>query len=84
MNGICEVASQYDYDIIISIVDGEDVSQIQRLDANRKVDGMIVSRAVVSSKVQKYLKQCKEPFVLIGMARMWRLWTIRIRKPVKN
>ncbi len=66
MNGICEVASQYDYDIIISIVDGEDVSQIQRLDANRKVDGMIVSRAVVSSKVQKYLKQCKEPFVLIG------------------
>ena len=66
MNGICEVASQYDYDIIISIIDGEDVSQIQRLDANRKVDGMIVSRAVVSSKVQKYLKQCKEPFVLIG------------------
>lgn len=66
MNGICEVASAYDYDIIISIVDGEDVSQIQRLDANRKVDGMIVSRAVVSSRVQKYLKQCKEPFVLIG------------------
>lgn len=28
MNGICEVASQYDYDIIISIIDGEDVSQI--------------------------------------------------------
>lgn len=66
MNGICEIASAYDYDIIISMVDGEDVSQIERLEANRKVDGIIVSRAVVSSRVQKYLKTCREPFVLIG------------------
>ena len=66
MNGICEIASAYDYDIIISMVDGEDVSQIERLEANRKVDGIIVSRAVVSSKIQKYLKNCREPFVLIG------------------
>ena len=66
MNGICEMASSYDYDIIISMIDGADVSQIQRLEANRKVDGIIVSRAVVSSKVQKYLKNCKEPYILIG------------------
>ena len=31
MNGICEMASSYDYDIIISMIDGADVSQIQRL-----------------------------------------------------
>ena len=66
MNGICEMASSYEYDIIISMIDGADVSQIQRLEANRKVDGIIVSRAVVSSKVQKYLKNCKEPYILIG------------------
>ena len=60
MNGICEMASSYEYDIIISMIDGADVSQIQRLEANRKVDGIIVSRAVVSSKVQKYLKNCKD------------------------
>ena len=35
MNGICEVASEYNYDIIISMIDGEDISQIQRLEANR-------------------------------------------------
>ena len=29
MNGICEVASEYNYDIIISMIDGEDISQIQ-------------------------------------------------------
>ena len=60
------MASSYEYDIIISMIDGADVSQIQRLEANRKVDGIIVSRAVVSSKVQKYLKNCKEPYILIG------------------
>ena len=36
MNGICEMASSYDYDIIISMIDGADVSQIQRLEANQK------------------------------------------------
>ena len=41
MNGICEMASSYDYDIIISMIDGADVSQIQRLEANRKVDGIM-------------------------------------------
>ena len=43
MNGICEMASSYEYDIIISMIDGADVSQIQRLEANRKVDGIIVA-----------------------------------------
>ena len=30
------MASSYEYDIIISMIDGADVSQIQRLEANRK------------------------------------------------
>ena len=56
MNGICEMASSYEYDIIISMIDGADVSQIQRLEANRKVDGIFVSRAVGSCKVLKCVK----------------------------
>lgn len=66
MRGICEAASVYDYDIIISMIDREDLSQVQRLYANRKVDGMIISRATMSSKAQKYLKDCRVPFVVIG------------------
>ena len=66
MQGICEVASGHDYDVIISMIDGDDLSQIQRLEANRKVDGMILSRAVEHSMAQDYLKSCKEPFVVIG------------------
>lgn len=68
MQGICEVASEYDYDVIISMLDGEDLSQIQRLEWNRKVDGIILSRAIEHSGAQDYLKQCREPFVVIGPA----------------
>lgn len=66
MNGICEVAAKNDYDIIISMLGGDDLSPLQRLIANRKVDGIIVSRAVVSSIAQKYIKENKVPFVVIG------------------
>ena len=62
MNGICEVASRYDYDILICMVE-EDVLS---LEANRKVDGMILSRALENSRTQKYLKSCQVPFVVIG------------------
>ena len=36
---------------------GKMCHRYERLEANRKVDGIIVSRAVVSSKAQKYLKK---------------------------
>ncbi len=66
MNGICEVASAYDYDIIISMAGENDLSQVRRLEANRKADGIIVSRSVVNSDLQKYLKKSQIPFVVIG------------------
>lgn len=68
MSGICEVASEYDYDVVVAMEDGKDLSQIRRLESNRKVDGMILSRALENSRTQKYLKQCKVPFVVIGPA----------------
>lgn len=36
MNGICEMASSYEYDIIISMIDGADVSQIQETGGKSK------------------------------------------------
>lgn len=69
MNGICEVASAYDYDIIISMAGEDDLSQIRRIEANRKADGIIVSRSIVNSELQKYLKKSQIPFVLIGSSK---------------
>lgn len=36
MNGICEVASRYDYDILICMVEDDVLSQLQRLEANQE------------------------------------------------
>jgi DNA-binding LacI/PurR family transcriptional regulator len=62
MTGICKVAGHYSYDIVISMVEG----QIERLLENRKVDGIILSRAMADAAAQKVLKEQKIPFVLIG------------------
>lgn len=66
MSGICEKAAQHNYDIIISMVDGKELTQLQRMISNRKVDGVIVSRSLANSTVQKYLQEKKVPFVAIG------------------
>lgn len=66
MNGICETATASNYDVVISMTDGQDLSQIHRLIANRKVDGIILSRSTTDSQVQAYLKEKRIPFVVIG------------------
>ncbi|MCI7814333.1 MAG: LacI family DNA-binding transcriptional regulator [Lachnospiraceae bacterium] len=66
MNGICETAAQYNYDVVVAIVNGEDMTQIQRLVINRKVDGIILSRTAVSSAAQTYLRENQLPYLVIG------------------
>lgn len=66
MNGICQEASRWNYDIIISIVDGEDLSQVRRLVFNRKADGVIMSRASQHSPIQEYLRENGMPCLAIG------------------
>ncbi|MCD8103415.1 MAG: LacI family transcriptional regulator [Lachnospiraceae bacterium] len=66
VSGICEKAAQHNYDIILSLVDGKEQTQLHRLVSNRKVDGVIVTRALVNSSVRSYLKEEKVPFVAIG------------------
>lgn len=66
MSGIFEKASQHNYDILLSEVDGKNFAQLKRLISNRKVDGVIVTRALVNSDIQHYLMEEKMPFVAIG------------------
>lgn len=66
MNGVCESASEYNYDVVISMTDGRNLSQIVRIVARRKVDGMIITRSTADSEVRGFLKEKKIPFVVIG------------------
>lgn len=66
MMGVCEVASAMDYDVVISMVNGNDMSQLERILDNHKVDGFVLSRTLVDDGPAKLLKESEIPFVTIG------------------
>lgn len=66
MMGICEVASAMDYDVVISMVSGNDMGQLERVLDNHKVDGFILSRTLVEDTPVRLLKEKGIPFVTIG------------------
>lgn len=66
--GVCEVASAMDYDVVVSMVNGSDMSQLERVMDNHKVDGFILSRTFVEDSSVKVLKERGFPFVTIGTA----------------
>lgn len=66
MFSITETASAFDYDVIISSTDGEDLSHLERLVNNHKVDGIILARTTQQDPCIRYLKSKHIPFVTIG------------------
>ena len=68
MNGVCEAAAEYHYDVLLSTVSKTEISQVEQMIYNSKVDGVIISRAVVDSKVQKFLDDKHVPYVVIGQS----------------
>ena len=66
--GISNTASKADYDVIVSMVTGQDISQMERLINNHKVDGVILGRTLLEDKAEAYLKNQEIPFVTVGSA----------------
>lgn len=66
MLGISKTASALDYDVLISIVTAQDISRLQRVVINHKVDGVILTRTLVEDAPAAYLKKAGIPFVTIG------------------
>ncbi len=66
MKGICEVASENDYDILIAMSGEQSTKQLERIIDNHKVDGIIVSRSIKDSPDIAILKSQNIPFVVIG------------------
>lgn len=64
--GIQEVASLLGYDILISICKGNDISSLERIITNRKVDGVILMRTFVMDPRIDYLVKKQIPFVTVG------------------
>ncbi|MCM1174638.1 MAG: LacI family transcriptional regulator [Blautia sp.] len=66
MLGISKIASSMDYDVLVSIVTADDISRLQRVVVNHKVDGFILTRTLVRDAPAAYLKETGIPFVAIG------------------
>lgn len=66
LNGVCQVASDRQYDVLMALDQETATHHIARLIDNRKIDGIIAMRSLVHSPVVGFLKEKQVPFVLIG------------------
>lgn len=66
MMGICKLASDADYDVLISMVTAQNITQLERAVTNHKIDGVILTRTLTEDAPMKYLKESGIPFVAIG------------------
>lgn len=64
--GIQEIAGAMEYDILLSISKDNDVSSLDRIILNSKVDGVILMRTFIEDLQIEYLQKKQIPFVTIG------------------
>jgi len=64
--GIQEIAGIAEYDILLCINHEDDISNLERIVANRKVDGVVLLRTFEEDQQIPLLKEKKIPFVATG------------------
>lgn len=64
--GIQETAGVMEYDVLISICKRSDLSPLERIISNHKVDGIILMRTYMEDPQIEFLQQKKMHFVTIG------------------
>lgn len=64
--GISEIASSFEYDVIVAVIPPDDTSQLERMITNRKIDGVILMRTVFQDNTAALLEKAGIPFVAIG------------------
>ena len=66
MGGICTMADQRGYDMLLCYASSTEYTQLQRQLASHKVDGVILTYAMADDPCVDLLRQYDVPFVLIG------------------
>lgn len=66
LTGIAKECAVRDYDAVVIGTDRDDLSQLQRVIDNRKVDGVIVTRPLSEGRIEQLLSENGMPFVVIG------------------
>lgn len=68
LKGISETAAQEEYDLVMTIVDRNDLSRLEHVLENHKVDGLILMRTLYDDKPAGMLKKSGIPFVAVGQS----------------
>ena len=64
--GIQEIASSFDYDMLLTVCNNAVVTKLERIVRNRKVDGVILLRSFMDDVQVEYLQEKNIPFVVTG------------------
>lgn len=64
--GMHEMSSALEYDLLLTVCDNVDMSHLERIVSNRKVDGIVLMRTLVEDKVVRLLPGRGIPFVVVG------------------
>ena len=66
MGGVCRMAAQRDYDVLLCYADETSTSQLERQLEARKTDGVILSQIVQNDPCLELVRQYRIPFVALG------------------
>jgi DNA-binding LacI/PurR family transcriptional regulator len=64
--GIAKAAVQHDYDTVLAVVSDDDISNLERLIRNSKIDGIVVTQMNKQDRIIPFLKNEGVPFILVG------------------
>ncbi len=65
--GICETASLMEYNVVVAIATAVEISEIQKLVEEKKVDGIILTSSLVEDRAVKYLTEKHFPTGMTGI-----------------
>lgn len=74
--GIQEIAAINEYDILLCVCSESDISGLERIISNHKVDGVVLLRTYVKDKQIEFLQSRNIPFVATGSTRYKKVHTI--------
>lgn len=66
LQGICETASQMEYNVLVAIASSDDISAIQNLVEEKKVDGIILTSSHAGDRAVQYLLEKHFPTGMTG------------------
>lgn len=64
--GVCDYAGAENYDVVVTMTSADNISQLERLVTNRKVDGVILSRTFAKDLPMEFMLESGVPFVTLG------------------